>query len=86
MLQAAERDGKSDATGSAPAEDAVHPTELLATIYHAVGIDRGVNTPTARYGGISALRQNATQEPQAGFLRHLRVLFYSLLPGIEELL
>ena len=31
--------GKSDATGSAPVEDAVHPTELLATIYHAVGID-----------------------------------------------
>jgi hypothetical protein len=31
--------GKSDATGSAPAEDPVHPTELLATIYHSVGID-----------------------------------------------
>ncbi|MEQ1750984.1 MAG: DUF1501 domain-containing protein, partial [Prosthecobacter sp.] len=31
--------GKSDKTGSAPAEDAVHPMELLATIYHAVGID-----------------------------------------------
>jgi hypothetical protein len=31
--------GKSDKTGSSPAEDAVHPTELLATIYHAVGID-----------------------------------------------
>ena len=31
--------GKSDATGSAPAEDPVHPTELLATIYHSLGID-----------------------------------------------
>jgi uncharacterized protein (DUF1501 family) len=31
--------GKSDQTGSAPAEDPVHPTELLATIYHAFGID-----------------------------------------------
>ncbi|MEO1991506.1 MAG: DUF1501 domain-containing protein [Pirellulales bacterium] len=31
--------GKSDATASAPLEDAVHPTELLATIYHACGID-----------------------------------------------
>jgi uncharacterized protein (DUF1501 family) len=31
--------GKSDKTGSSPAEDPVHPTELLATIYHAVGID-----------------------------------------------
>lgn len=30
--------GKSDSTGSAPTEDPVHPTELLATIYHAFGI------------------------------------------------
>ena len=31
--------GKSDKTGSSPAEDPVHPTELLATMYHAFGID-----------------------------------------------
>ena len=31
--------GKSDQTGSAPLENPVHPIELLATIYHAVGID-----------------------------------------------
>lgn len=31
--------GKSDATGSAPLEDPVHPGELLATIYHSCGID-----------------------------------------------
>ena len=31
--------GKSDATGSAPVENPVHPGELLATIYHAFGID-----------------------------------------------
>ena len=31
--------GRSDATGSAPLEDPVHPNDLLATIYHAVGID-----------------------------------------------
>jgi uncharacterized protein (DUF1501 family) len=31
--------GRSDATGSAPIERPVHPNELLATIYHAVGID-----------------------------------------------
>jgi uncharacterized protein (DUF1501 family) len=31
--------GKSDATASAPSEDPVHPAELLATIYHAFGID-----------------------------------------------
>ncbi|MCY3017224.1 MAG: DUF1501 domain-containing protein [Planctomycetota bacterium] len=31
--------GKSDATASAPLENPVHPMELLATIYHACGID-----------------------------------------------
>jgi hypothetical protein len=31
--------GQSDKTGSAPAEDPVHPGELLASIYHAFGID-----------------------------------------------
>ncbi len=31
--------GRSDATASSPAENPVHPTQLLATIYHAFGID-----------------------------------------------
>lgn len=31
--------GKSDATGSSPADNPVHPIELLATVYHALGID-----------------------------------------------
>jgi len=31
--------GKSDRTGSAPLEDPVHPIEILATVYHAFGID-----------------------------------------------
>jgi hypothetical protein len=31
--------GKSDKTGSSPAEEPVHPMELLASIYHAFGID-----------------------------------------------
>lgn len=31
--------GKSDATGSAPLESPVHPCDLLATIYHAIGIE-----------------------------------------------
>jgi hypothetical protein len=31
--------GASDQTGSAPTEDPVHPGELLATSYHAFGID-----------------------------------------------
>jgi hypothetical protein len=30
--------GKSDKTGSAPLETPVHPTDLLATVYHSVGI------------------------------------------------
>ena len=31
--------GESDATGASPKSDPVHPTELLASIYHAFGID-----------------------------------------------
>ena len=31
--------GKSDKTASAPVEKPVHPTELLATMYHAIGIN-----------------------------------------------
>jgi uncharacterized protein (DUF1501 family) len=31
--------GESDATGASPKSDPVHPIELLATIYHAFGID-----------------------------------------------
>jgi uncharacterized protein (DUF1501 family) len=31
--------GKSDKTASSPASDPVHPTQLLATVYHAMGID-----------------------------------------------
>jgi len=33
--------GKSDKTGSAPLEEPVHPMEILATIYHSIGIDPG---------------------------------------------
>ncbi len=33
--------GKSDKTASAPIENAVHPTQLLATIYYSMGIDPG---------------------------------------------
>jgi hypothetical protein len=31
--------GKSDAHGSSPVENPVHPTDLLATVYHTLGID-----------------------------------------------
>jgi len=33
--------GESDQTASAPLRDPVHPTELLATMYHAIGINPG---------------------------------------------
>ena len=33
--------GKSDETASSPKENPVHPTDLLATIYYALGIDPG---------------------------------------------
>jgi uncharacterized protein (DUF1501 family) len=31
--------GMSDDTGSAPKENPVHPTDLLATVYYALGVD-----------------------------------------------
>jgi len=31
--------GKSDAQGSSPVDHPVHPTELVATIYYALGIN-----------------------------------------------
>ncbi|NRB74799.1 MAG: DUF1501 domain-containing protein [Verrucomicrobiales bacterium] len=31
--------GKSEKTGSAPVEDSMHPSEILSTVYHAMGID-----------------------------------------------
>jgi uncharacterized protein DUF1501 len=31
--------GKSDEHGSSPVESPVHPQELLATIYYALGVD-----------------------------------------------
>ena len=34
--------GKSDAQGSSPADKPVHPTDLVATIYSALGIDPGM--------------------------------------------
>jgi uncharacterized protein (DUF1501 family) len=45
--------GKSDQTGSAPVEDPVHPTDLLATIYHAFGI----NPATLMYNHLNQPRE-----------------------------
>ncbi len=51
--------GKSDATASSPAENAVHPTQLLATIYHALGI----NPHTIVYNHLNQPRELVQSEP-----------------------
>jgi len=54
--------GKSDATGSSPAENPVHPTQLLATVYHALGID-----PHAiAYNHLNQPRELVQAEPVPG--------------------
>jgi hypothetical protein len=45
--------GKSDETGSAPLENPVHPRELLATVYHCVG----VNPATIVYNHLNQPRE-----------------------------
>ncbi len=47
--------GKSDKTASSPVENPVHPMELLATVYHSVGLDAATDDlqppqPAARNG------------------------------------
>jgi hypothetical protein len=51
--------GKSDATASAPLESPVHPCQLLATIYHAVGIDPA----TIVYNHLNQPRELVQAEP-----------------------
>jgi uncharacterized protein (DUF1501 family) len=50
--------GKSDKTASAPLEDPVHPTQLLATIYHAVGL----NPQTIVYNHLNQPREMVKAE------------------------
>src|SRR6266487_3544024 len=54
--------GKSDATGSSPTENAVHPTQLLATIYHALGI----NPKTTIYNHLNQPRELVQADPVTG--------------------
>jgi hypothetical protein len=54
--------GKSDATGSSPAENPVHPTQLLATIYHALGI----NPKTTIYNHLNQPRELVQADPVTG--------------------
>jgi uncharacterized protein (DUF1501 family) len=51
--------GKSDQTASAPHEKPVHPTELLATMYHAVGLDPA----TIVYNHLNQPRELVKAEP-----------------------
>ena len=51
--------GKSDKTASAPVENPVHPRELLATVYHSVGINPG----TIVYNHLNQPRELVQGEP-----------------------
>ena len=51
--------GKSDATASSPAENPVHPTQILATVYHALGID----PHTIVYNHLNQPRELVQAEP-----------------------
>jgi hypothetical protein len=51
--------GQSDATGSAPLESPTHPIDLVATIYHAVGI----NPATIVYNHLNQPRELVKAEP-----------------------
>lgn len=51
--------GASDATASSPIENPVHPTQLLATIYHALGID----PHTIVYNHLNQPRELVQAEP-----------------------
>jgi hypothetical protein len=53
--------GKSDATGSAPLENPTHPIDVVATIYHAVGI----NPQTIVYNHLNQPRELVKAEPVA---------------------
>ncbi len=51
--------GESDKTGSAPLRDPVHPTELLATMYHSIGI----NPATIVYNHLNQPRELVKADP-----------------------
>src|SRR6185436_5836279 len=54
--------GKSDATASSPAENPVHPTQILATVYHALGID----PHTIVYNHLNQPRELRSEERRVG--------------------
>lgn len=54
--------GKSDATASSPAENPIHPTQVLATVYHALGI----NPHTMVLNHLNQPRELVQAEPVPG--------------------
>jgi uncharacterized protein (DUF1501 family) len=56
--------GKSDKTASAPVDNPVHPRELLATLYHSVGIDPN----TIVYNHLNQPRELVQGDPVTGIL------------------
>lgn len=56
--------GKSDKTASAPLDNPVHPTELLATIYHSIGIQ----PTTIVYNHLNQPRELVKAEAISGIL------------------
>jgi Protein of unknown function (DUF1501) len=56
--------GRSDATASAPLENPVHPKDLLATIYHSVGI----NPHTIMYNHLNQPRELVQGDVVTGLL------------------
>ncbi len=57
--------GKSDKTGSAPLENPVHPTEVLATVYHSVGL----KPETIVYNHLNQPRELVKGEVVTGILK-----------------
>ncbi|MCA1594846.1 MAG: DUF1501 domain-containing protein [Chloroflexi bacterium] len=54
--------GKSDATASSPVENPVHPTEILATVYHCLGIP----PETIIYNNLNQPRELVKAKPIPG--------------------
>jgi len=54
--------GKSDATGSTPLENPIHPRDILATVYHTLGID----PKTIVYNHLDQPRELVKGEPILG--------------------
>ena len=73
--------GSSDKTGSSPAEDPVHPTELLATMYNAVGIE----PETVVYNHLNQPRELVKAKPSSAKGAYIKSISMSstMSPGVK---